>query len=341
MSKHPKIFLSHSHKDRHTATEIQILLETNGGETYLDQDKIQVADILPERIMEGINWCDIFLLIWSSNAARSNWVGNEWNTAYDLRKKIIPYSLDATPLPPVLQNLVYVEANDQEHGNAKLLTSVFGKDFAPDPTTLFPGKWHATVDAFGMAQGTYDLELRENGQMEGKGGVSDSGIAGNMARQLGVGNLLNMRIPVHGSWTYEQVSKTLTIEMSTSVVLGRQQNDTIRIQATGYEKGAIVGQDLGGRTWTLRREVKSAPALVVDPKQEVQKGFQYIIESAKDSPALAVLLASYCVGAQDKYRNDIYLPTQKARKVMQTQGADFQRAYKDFLQALERGGWIK
>jgi len=35
MSIHPKIFLSHSHRDRHSATELQVVLETQGAETYL------------------------------------------------------------------------------------------------------------------------------------------------------------------------------------------------------------------------------------------------------------------------------------------------------------------
>ena len=49
MFTYPKIFLSHSHNDRQFATELQKILEDQGGETYLDQDKIQAGDILPGR----------------------------------------------------------------------------------------------------------------------------------------------------------------------------------------------------------------------------------------------------------------------------------------------------
>lgn len=253
MPNTPKIFISHSHRDRHTATKIKILLESYEAETYFDQEQIRPGDRLPERIKEGIRWCNTFLLIWSSRAVASTWVEKEWNTAYDSRKKIIPYSLDNSPLPDVLENLVRVDINDQERGDANLLKAVFGRDFTPDPTTLFPGKWHASVDAFGTGQGTYDLELRENGQVEGMGGISNSGLVGQIAGQMGMSDMLNMRIPFHGSWSYNRGSKTLTINTSTDVVFGQQQNDTIRIRATGQEEGAITGQDLAGRTWTLRR----------------------------------------------------------------------------------------
>ena len=253
MSRHPKIFLSHSHRDRHSATELQTVLETHDAETYLDQDQIQAGDILPERIREGINWCDIFLLIWSSSAAASDWVEKEWDTAYDLRKKIIPYSLDSTPLPASLQNLVRVESVDRERGDAKLLMAVFGREFTPDPTTLFPGNWRASMDAFGMVQGTYDLELRTNGQVEGKGGIEQSGVAGDLARSMGMEGILNMRIPVQGNWSYDRGSQILTLNMTASG-FGQQNTDIVRIRTTGREEGAIQGQDLSWRTWTLRLE---------------------------------------------------------------------------------------
>jgi len=198
-----RIFISHSHQDRHAATELQSALEKYGAETYLDQEKIRAGDLLPERITEGIGWCNTFLLIWSISAAASKWVKREWNTAYNLRKKIVPYVLDNTHLPAGLDNLVYIALKDREFGDAQLLTTVFGKNVPFDATTIFPGQWRASVDAFGMAQGTYNLELRANGQVEGEGSVSATGIAGQLASLMGMVGLLTMRIPVHGTWSYD------------------------------------------------------------------------------------------------------------------------------------------
>src|SRR5438874_6476464 len=88
-----------------------------------------------------IESCEALLLIWSANAAGSRWVQNEWDMAYDLRKKIIPYCVDATPLPPALENLVFVTRADEKVANAGLLKAVFGRDFSPSPTDLFPCRW--------------------------------------------------------------------------------------------------------------------------------------------------------------------------------------------------------
>jgi hypothetical protein len=346
MSIHPKVFLSHSHWDRHTVTEIQVVLEMHGAETYLDQDRIQVADILPERIQEGINWCDTFLLIWSSRAARSEWVGKEWITAHELRKKIIPYSLDSTPLPAALQNVVRVEADDREHGDAKLLTALFGRDFTEERRKLFPGRWYASVDTFGI-QGTYSFELRANGQMEGDGGLSNSGSFAGIPVDPELTHLLTMRIPINGSWSYDQGSKTLTITTSTAVVFGQQQSDTIRILTTGYERGAITGKDLAGRNWTLQRMVEHVPLPTDDLRQEVRDGFQEILKVggnqgiAEVSPVTGIALALYCLGCNEQYQCDLGLPIEKARVFVQTQGDSRQLALIEFVQALERGGWIE
>ncbi|MDJ0751690.1 MAG: toll/interleukin-1 receptor domain-containing protein [Woeseiaceae bacterium] len=339
VSTKAKVFVSHSHEDRHKAVELQRVLEEHQARTFLDQDTIDTLDNLPNRVREGISWCDSLLLIWSVNAADSAWVRREWETAHKRGKKIVPYVLDGTPLPYLLDELVYIPASDAQHGHAKLLKAVIGP-VVVDPRTLFPGLWAATVDAFGMAQGTYTLELRENGQVEGEGGISDSGMAGQLANEMGMSGLLSMRVPLHGSWSYDRGSKTLTIETTTSVVFGQQQSDTIRIRTTGHEKGAITGEDLAGRQWTLRRIGDRSRSPVEDERQRIRDGLQNMIDTSRDSPALAVMLAALCVGAQEQSEFNLGLPTKKARRVMQADQNTLPVAFENLVQALERGGWI-
>ena len=246
------VFISHSHHDRAIATELQTTLAAAGAETYMDQDNIQAGDNLPKRIRDGLNWCDMVLLIWSAEAADSAWVIREWNSAYELRRRIVPYVLDETPLPAGLENVVYIELKDRQLGDSNLLRSIFGKDFVPDPTTLFPGHWNVTIDAYGLVQGKYDLNLRQNGQIEGDSSIDENSQVAQMMRQMGVGGLADMHVPVHGTWSYDRNTQSLNLEMSASG-FGQSTTERITIQASGREKNAITGKDFQGRTWKLWR----------------------------------------------------------------------------------------
>jgi VCBS repeat-containing protein len=247
-----RVFISHSHRDRAVATDLQKTLIMAGAETYLDQDMIQGGDNLPKRIYDGLSWCDTFLLIWSTSAATSPWVNREWNAAYELRRRILPYVLDKTPLPAELDNLVYVEIKDRELGDSNLLRAIFGRDFVPDPTTLFPGKWNATIDAFGIAQGIYSLELRQNGQIEGESAIDKSSQVAQLLGQLGMGAFANMRIALHGTWSYDRNTQSLNLEMSMSA-FGQNTTENITVLTNGRENQAVTGKDFQGRTWKFWR----------------------------------------------------------------------------------------
>ena len=280
-----KIFISHSHRDRHLATELQSVLTQYGAETFLDQDKIQAGDDLSIEIRDGISSCDVLLLLWSASAASSAWVRAEWDMAYDLSKKIIPYVLDGTAFPSTPENLLYLDAGDREHADAGLLRSIFGNDFRPeDTTTLFPGRWQAIVDVLGIGQAIFELELRENGQLEGTGFLSNSGLIGGLADET-MRRLLERQIPVYGKWSYDQVTQALTLN-TTASILGQEQHDTVRILATGREEGAISGEDLGGRFWKLQRV----------QEVDLSKWIEEFIEKCTGTPYDAAFTIAYALG---------------------------------------------
>jgi hypothetical protein len=45
------LFISHSHRDRQSATELRAVLRRYGPQTFLEQDQIQAGQELPQRIM--------------------------------------------------------------------------------------------------------------------------------------------------------------------------------------------------------------------------------------------------------------------------------------------------
>jgi hypothetical protein len=254
--KNVVVFLSHSHTDRDLATRIQAVLERRGAQTFLDQDQIQAGDALPKRIHQGIANCDVLLLLWSMRSSRSRWVRRELETALDLGKKVVPYALDATPLPHEIADLVFVEEGDATRAHAGLLRAIFGSSLEVDRREFFPGRWQALVEIPVVGQATYDLSLRANGQLEGVFRMLPSGFAGDLAALGGATSVLTTPIPLHGRWTYESVADMLTLTI-TARGYGAVQTETVRVTATGRERGDIQGTDVGGRLWTFSRSSES------------------------------------------------------------------------------------
>jgi hypothetical protein len=249
----PKIFLSHSHRDRDTAAYLQKTLEEKGVRTFLDQHQIVPGQKLEDRLSLGLIWCDRFLLLWSAHANGSKFVHWEWKRADRLVKDIVPYVLDSTPLPRRLARLVFIDSSDQTHGHAQLLRTVLGRGWKPaSPAALFPGLWRAQLSLLGFGEAEYELELRANGQVVGNGRIRQSGLMGGLARDLGLSQVLSMNIPINGTWSYNDRDNILQLDI-TATLMGQTSRDVVTVRTTGEEKGWLQAQTLGGLPWRLTR----------------------------------------------------------------------------------------
>jgi hypothetical protein len=195
-------------------------------------------------------------------------VEREWNIAYDLRKSIIPYPLDAYPFPEELQDRLHVDVEDKNRAHAGLLAAVFGPDFEPaDPTTLFPGQWEMAIrdPRHAGAKFKFDLGLRRNGQIEGTGqpnreavdamiqdGLGQLGPAQYFdptaieAAQIAASTLRPMyeslRFSARGNWSYEMAIGELSIDCAITSSLGTSGRFTLRLVV----KADQIAGDLNG-----------------------------------------------------------------------------------------------
>ena len=101
-----RAFLSHSSADKTIVIGVHRGLEADS--TWLDRAEIEWGDMFLERIADGIRSATDFVLFWSKDAYKSEWVRLEINMAFiqALRRKAIRLRiivLDNTPLPLYLQ----------------------------------------------------------------------------------------------------------------------------------------------------------------------------------------------------------------------------------------------
>lgn len=102
-----KVFISYSHKDDATVKTIAEAYKALGTVDYFyDRHTLSPGEIFEKRIYEYIDHCDLFILCWSKNAEKSEWVKKErvraFYRAIDIPPKLKLYPINIPPyaLPP-------------------------------------------------------------------------------------------------------------------------------------------------------------------------------------------------------------------------------------------------
>jgi TIR domain/Protein of unknown function (DUF1566) len=134
----PKVFISYAWKNQPVAKQLQRDLQRDGVEVFVDYEKITGGDSLPARISAALDWCNTVLLLWSTDSAQSFWVSQEWESAFQLQKRIIPCVLDGTPLPALLRSKLYLNFSPYETGYAPLCRSLGVEPKIATPAPLPP-----------------------------------------------------------------------------------------------------------------------------------------------------------------------------------------------------------
>ncbi|MDA1275626.1 MAG: toll/interleukin-1 receptor domain-containing protein, partial [Verrucomicrobia bacterium] len=110
-----KVSLSHSTKDKEFVSKLEFGLKRAGIETWLcEVDVIPGANFVAE-IDKGLQHTDLAVLIWSPNAAKSEWTKLEWTSILareieDKRTHLLIVRLKEHPLPELLRTKHYIDA---------------------------------------------------------------------------------------------------------------------------------------------------------------------------------------------------------------------------------------
>lgn len=114
-----RVFLSHSSKDKDL---VELVHEELGKKNaWYDAADIENGESIPEKISEGIRCATHYVLFWSYEAKKSNWVTAELNAAFIKMManncKFMIFTLDNTELPELLKPYKYdkIDKNNIEY----------------------------------------------------------------------------------------------------------------------------------------------------------------------------------------------------------------------------------
>jgi len=97
------IFVSYSRATDDRVRPLVDLLRARGYRVFYDQKEIQVSDKWKERLSRGVAASRVMVLCWSQEAAASEYVRYELFRAEGLKKPVLPWLMDSTRLPKLVE----------------------------------------------------------------------------------------------------------------------------------------------------------------------------------------------------------------------------------------------
>ena len=105
------VFVSYSTKDITDVDTLRSWLQLPETQVFVSQYVVAPGAPLAPTIQNAIRNCDLFVLLWSKNAAASEWVPQEIGIAHACKRPMLPLVLEAgISLPGFIKDLRYVAA---------------------------------------------------------------------------------------------------------------------------------------------------------------------------------------------------------------------------------------
>lgn len=138
-----RIFISYSRKDQDFARRLALAFEDIGDDVWIDLEDIIAGNRWSSAIQDGLDSCEVLLLILSPDSMDSTNVQDEWQYALDHSKAVIPILWRETKVHFQLNRLHYIDFKNQDFAAAfKLLRVAIhqkltgGRAAAPRLSTL-------------------------------------------------------------------------------------------------------------------------------------------------------------------------------------------------------------
>lgn len=124
LSECPRVFISHSHSDNKEAEKVYNELTSSGVQCWIDTKDIPAGASYPDAIVNGLEWCNCLVLIYSKNVINSNDILNELEVAHADHKVIIPFLIDDSEIVKgyryYLPRKQWIDAGPRSHKSIEL-----------------------------------------------------------------------------------------------------------------------------------------------------------------------------------------------------------------------------
>jgi hypothetical protein len=118
------VFFSYRRADTDRVLPLRNELRRRGYRVFFDTESIEGGDDWKNRLERSIAVSRALVLCWSENASRSEVVIFEYSCARALHRPVVPWLLDRTPLPVMLDHINGIDSQDVAQVVAALLPTL-------------------------------------------------------------------------------------------------------------------------------------------------------------------------------------------------------------------------
>jgi hypothetical protein len=258
-----KAFISYSRQDAEFVSQMQAHLLAAQFDIWRDVHGLNAGDRWPRKLGDAIAASPTFILIWSANAAHSDFVELEWTVAIALKRTICIVSLDASELPPTLRPYEIKNATAPQEASLWLLHQ------APAASTPLPAaanpvlqKLSATSDASGAKQIASEITIAFLSQ-------SASHVQGHVFQSAGP---MNVYLAEQNSARFKGKYVAIVAGLVLAAAIGVEvfhRPPTPEIPTTPQPFGGFIQDDQGR---PLPGVTITAPTLAVPPQETDPNG---------------------------------------------------------------------
>jgi hypothetical protein len=146
-----KVFVSYSSLDLSNVAVLQQSLVGTGVKVFVAEHSVRPSEGLSERISVAIAACDLFVLLWSSNAKASEWVSQEIGKAHSLNKRILPLVFtEGLKLPGFISDLKYLAVYKNPAAAMKRTRSMILEELRTKQATIEKQKQNEALVLLGL-----------------------------------------------------------------------------------------------------------------------------------------------------------------------------------------------
>jgi hypothetical protein len=113
-----RIFISYSRKDETFARQLATDLDRLGADVWIDVDDIPAGMKWSTAIQQGLDTCDVMIVIISPDSMASVNVEDEWQYYLDRRKRMVPVLWRPASVHFQLSRIQYIDFHTQEYALA-------------------------------------------------------------------------------------------------------------------------------------------------------------------------------------------------------------------------------